>query len=160
MSRPRAHRGLTLLEVIVAMTVLAIGIAGVLGAISACLRTSTAAAEYSRGALLAQQVAAELDRNESLEAGDLSGTFDDAVAGYSWTAEVDSADDNGLYPVKIRVEWRNGAREFELYTQLRPHALLAPPTPPAENENEGTEAPPTTPPTPPPAGNPTPGRAR
>jgi prepilin-type N-terminal cleavage/methylation domain-containing protein len=116
-------RGLTLLEVIAAMTVLAVGIVAVLGAISACLRSSAAAAGYSRGVALAQQVAAEFERNAALEAGEFTGTFDDIATGYTWTAEVSSADANGLYPLHITVEWQAGTRQYELSTLLYPRAL-------------------------------------
>jgi Tfp pilus assembly protein PilV len=115
--------------VLVAMTVLAVGIVGVLGAISACVRASTAAAGYSRGTLLAQQVVAELARNPTLEAEALSGTFDDVAPGYRWDAEVAAADAQGLHPVAITVTWENGRRQFTLATTLRPHALPPPPTP-------------------------------
>lgn len=124
--RIRCHQGLTLMEVIVAMTVLAFGVAMVLGAISACLRSSDASATYSRGALLAQQVATELERNETLDPDTLTGTFDDASSGYAWTAVIAPADENGLYPVHITVTWENSRRKFELFTSLRPHPLPTP----------------------------------
>ena len=125
----RHSRGLTLLEVIVAMALLAVGIAGALGAISACVRSSSAADDYSRGVLFAQQVASELERSESLEAGTLDGTFDDLTTGFTWTAEIGAADDQGLYPVKITVLWKGGQRHFELDTMLRPRPLPSAPSP-------------------------------
>ncbi|MHB9110262.1 MAG: type IV pilus modification PilV family protein [Armatimonadota bacterium] len=125
----RRHRGLTLLEVIVAMALLAVGIAGALGAISACVRSSGAADDYSRGALFAQQVASELERSETLNPGTLDGTFDDATAGFTWTAEIGTADDQGLYPVMITVLWGEGRRHFELKTMLRPRKLPSAPSP-------------------------------
>lgn len=136
--------GMTLIEVLAAMTILAIGIAGVMGAISACLRGSNAAAAYARGTLLAQQVAAELERNESLAAGDLSGTFDDASSvGYTWSATVGTASDQGLVPVQIVVLWANGTRSFTLPTTLRPRTLptAASPAAPAAPPAEGNEPP-------------------
>ena len=85
MRRPKTNlqlgsrQGMTLLEVLVAMTVLAIGIVGVLGAVSACLQSSTASAQYSVATLLAGRVAAELERLEAVEPGNLSGTFEEAA---------------------------------------------------------------------------------
>jgi type II secretion system protein I len=119
-------RGLTLLEVLVAMTVLAIGIVSVLGAVSACLRASDGAAAYSRAALLAQQVAGDISRNTTLEPDALQGTFDSAATGFSWAAIISDADEQGLYPVKITVAWDHDARHFTLHTLLRPHELPAP----------------------------------
>jgi prepilin-type N-terminal cleavage/methylation domain-containing protein len=132
------HRGLTLLEVIVAMALLATGIAGALGAISACVRSSEAAAGYSRGALFAGQVAAELERSESLESGSLSGTFDDLTAGYSWMADIAPADDQGLYPARITVTWREGRRRYELAVTLRPRPV---PTAAEPRDSPGQQGP-------------------
>ncbi len=127
------RRGMTLLEVLVAMTILAVGIVGTVGAISALLRAHTAARDYSHAALLAHQVAAELERTATLDAGDLNGTFDNLSDGYTWAATVDATDARGLNGVHITVSWDDGARHFDLHTLLRPHALPTPkpPTPPA-----------------------------
>jgi len=125
--------------VIVAMALLAVGIAAALGAISACVRSSSAADDYSRGALCAQQVASELERAESLEPGTLDGTFDDATTGFTWTAEIGTADDQGFYPVKITVLWQEGRRHFELVTSLRPLPLPSAPSP--EPEQPGPQQP-------------------
>lgn len=144
-NRRRQRYGMTLLEVIVAMTVLAIGITGVLAAISACLRNSDASASYSHGALLAQQVAAELDRKETLEPDSLSGTFDDMATSYSWQAEVSVPTTEGCYPVHISVLWDRGRRHYDLETVLYPHALpTATPATPATPDAGGDEE--TTPP--------------
>lgn len=139
----RRHRGLTLLEVVVAMTVLAIGIAGAMGAISACVRSSDAAARYSRGALLAQQVAAEFERSETLDSGNLSGTFDSVDADYAWSADIGTADEQGLQPVQITVSWQGGKRQFLLSTIVRPHALPAAPEAPSTPTTPSTPATPT-----------------
>ena len=121
--RRHMQRGMTLLEVIVAMVVLAVGIAGALGAISSCLRNSDAAAAYSHGALLAQQVAAELDRQETLEPGSQSGKFDDQAITYSWQAEISPPTSTGGYPVHATVNWDKGRRHYYLDTVLYPHSL-------------------------------------
>ena len=116
-----SRQGMTLLEVLVAMTVLAIGIVGVLGAVSASLQSSTASAQYSVATLLAGRVAAELERLEALEPGELSGTFEETARDYAWTAEIASADEFGLHPVRIAINWDAGTKHFYLHTQLRPH---------------------------------------
>lgn len=123
------------------MAVLAIGITGALGAISACLRSSDAAAGYSRGVLLAQQVAAELERQETLDpAESLSGRFDDLAAGYTWQAEVASPTESGGYPVHITVDWDQGRRHFTLDAMLHPHAVptAAPAQAPSGNGTAGS----------------------
>ncbi len=128
------------------MTVLSIGIVSVVGAVAACLRGSDASAAYSRAALLAEQVAEEYARQETLEPDAQSGTFDELASGYTWEAQVASADDEGLYPLRVTVSWENGLRSYTLETSLRPRPLPAP-LPAEENADgerpepgEGTEA--------------------
>lgn len=131
----RRQRGLTLLEVIVAMTLLTLGITGALAAISACVRSNDAAASYSRAALLAQQVATSLERNTTMTSGTLTGTFDDQSTGsddsltaggskpnadFTWSATIAAADANGLYAANITISWQGGQRQYTLNTVLRP----------------------------------------
>ncbi len=137
-------RGFTLLEVIVAMAVLAFGIAGVLAAISACLRNTGMAANYSRAALCAQQVAVLLERSTPpLASGTQSGSFIDQSTGpddslfadtspnntntpgsaFTWTAVVSAADSQGCYPVQITVTWQSGKQQYQLNTVLLPQSL-------------------------------------
>lgn len=137
-------QGFTLLEVIVAMVVLTIGITGALAAISACLRNCESASEYSRGAFIAQQVIAQMDRETSLDAGTQTGTFDDLDASanaqtdgttsqatsanslttqYNWTAVISDANEEGLYPVTVTVQWDNGNKQWAVNAMLRPHSL-------------------------------------
>ena len=128
--RYRAARGLTLLEVIVAMTVLAIGILSVLAAFSSCLRASKSAQVYEVGAVLASQVASQLDRTSSLGPGEYSGDFGEGAPDYSWGAVVAEPDDHGLLQVDITVSWGPEARrsQYPLRTFLRPPTQQTAPT--------------------------------
>lgn len=93
-----------MLELIVALAILTIGIAGVLHAFSTAIAATKAAESYSKVSMLANQVASQLDRDTSIQAGTLSGTFEDAD-GYSWDATVEPADSNGLMRTTITVNW-------------------------------------------------------
>lgn len=143
---PQLHKqGMTLLEVLVAMTILAIGITSVFNAITSCLRSSDAATGYSRAALLAQQAASEFARHDTLEAGNFDGTFDDAaLSAYTWHATVDSATAEGCYPVHIIVQWQNRGT-YTLDTVLFPQAVPTAPeastaaaTPPSPTANSSS----------------------
>ncbi|MHB9023282.1 MAG: type IV pilus modification PilV family protein [Armatimonadota bacterium] len=114
-------RGITLLEVIVAMVILSIGIAGTLQAFSACMRTSKAAETYTLAASLAQQAISEMARQPALEAGEYSGTFAEPDEDYSWTADVLQANSDGLLPVRVTVTWGPEAKQsqYELRTYLK-----------------------------------------
>ena len=112
---------MTLLEVVVAMAVLAIGIAGVLHAFSSSIRTSKAAEFHTVATMLTQQVASDLERRPDLTAGQLSGTFEDIARGYTWRADVGQANAAGLLPVRVTVFWEVGThqRRLQLVTCLR-----------------------------------------
>ena len=121
-SARKSRRGLTLLEMLVAMAILAIGIVGVLRVFSSSIVTSKAAESYSRAATLADETAAELERRPSLDPGTVSGKFASAEPGYTWEAEIGSAESSGLQRVRIRVLWKAGSRRrhFDMVTYLRP----------------------------------------
>ena len=115
------NKGMTLLETIVALAILAIGIVGVLHAFSMSVISTREAESYSKATMLASQVASELDRQTTLEAGEQSGTFEDEP-NYSWNAVVESADDNGLMRTTITVTWNQttNPRQLNLVVCLKP----------------------------------------
>lgn len=115
-----SESGLTLLEVLVALAILTIGIAGVLHAFSSSMASAAAAESYSNAAILANQVASELDRQDPLEAETLTGTFEDAP-GYKWEAVVQPEDANGLMRAIITVSWKVGKnwKSFDMVVCLR-----------------------------------------
>lgn len=116
-----SQNGLTMLEMIVAMAILAIGIVGVLRAFSTGIATARMAESYTHGAVLAQQVASELERRESVGEGRLNGSFADAP-GYSWEALVEAAPTTGVQRALITVSWLTGKRErhFQMVICMRP----------------------------------------
>jgi len=117
-----SERGLTLLEVIVAMAILAIGITGVLRAFSMGMLTCKAAESYSVAAMFAQQVASELERTPELAAGQESGDFGKDWPGYRWEADIRDTTGADLKRVRITVLWDVGkrSRHLEMLTLLRP----------------------------------------
>lgn len=112
---------MTLLEVIVALAILAVGIAGVLRAFSASVIATREAEAYSKGTMLASQVASELDRQTTLEVGEESGTFVDEP-NYSWVAVVDPPDVSGMMRAKVTVTWNAqvNPRATDLILYLKP----------------------------------------
>ena len=114
-------RGLTLLELVVAMVILSIGIVGLLRAYSHCVITSKAAESYSVAAMLSQQALGELQRMPNLQPGKVSGDFAQEEL-YRWEGKVGQADANGLLPVRLNVIWQvgNQERQFELQGYIRP----------------------------------------
>ena len=117
-----------------ALAILAIGITGALRAFSMGLVTCRAAESYSLAAMLAQQVASELERTPDLAAGPVSGDFGKDAPGYSWEADIRGATGAELQRVRIIVLWDVGKRHqhLEMLTLMRPVQ---------EEESAGPEAP-------------------
>jgi type II secretion system protein I len=114
--------GLTLLEVVVALAILAIGIVSILRAFSSSMLTSKAAETRSYAAILTSQVASELERRTDLQPGKLSGGFAEAGPGYTWAANIERANSQGLLRAEITVVWPEGSRSrhMTMITCLRP----------------------------------------
>lgn len=81
--RVSASAGFSLLEVLVAFTILALVLGAVFQVVVSGLRAAGAGEEYTRAALLAQSKLAELSVRERAPDGVEEGTFDDK---FSWRA--------------------------------------------------------------------------
>ena len=108
------QRGFTLLEMIAALAILAFGIIAVLHAFSSSIRTTKVAEAYSVAAVLAQQVAFDLERRQGLETGRESGTFAGEDSSYYWEADIRPTAAPSLLAASIVVSWRTGARSRHL----------------------------------------------
>lgn len=110
-----------MLELLVALAILAIGIVGVLKAFSSSTLTCKAAELHSNMAMLAQQVAGELERRTEISTGQMSGSFGPDIPEYTWEADIQQSGDENLYRAEIRVMLANGARPkvYRLQTCLR-----------------------------------------
>jgi general secretion pathway protein I len=88
MRRRRNSRaqGFTLLEVLVAFTILALVMGALLQIFSGGLRTAEIASNHAVGALLAESKLAAIGIEEPLVAGERTGTFDN---GYRWHYSID-----------------------------------------------------------------------
>jgi len=115
-----AQRGFTLVEALVAVVLVAMGIVGALGAISAGLRARSAANFYHNAALLAEAKLAELESASRLAAGEEKGDFAPEYPGYRWDCRIEEGPE-GLWLVKVMVSAstdRGQGREAEVTTYL------------------------------------------
>ena len=113
-------RGLTLIEVMLAVVILGIGSGVLLLATARCLAIITKSQRYSTAQRLIMQIGAEypLTRSE-IDTGKKSGTFN-AEEGYRWEREITEPENEnrkGLYTVRTRVSWSERGRDsFEEVT--------------------------------------------
>lgn len=120
---PRLRRGLTLIEVMLAVVILGIGAGVLLLATARCLAVVTKSQRYSTAQRLILQIGAEhpLTRSADIEKGTDSGRFT-GEEGYRWEREITEPDEKnrkGLYLVRTRVSWSDRGRDsFEEVTTL------------------------------------------
>ena len=111
--RPTAF---TLVEVLVATAVLAVGLLGALTAFSMAARVTGVSRHDTMVALLAQEKLADISlqaREQTLDPGETEGDFGEDYPGYSWRLMVGQSDDNNLKQVELAIRAPRSGREHE-----------------------------------------------
>lgn len=130
MSLPRRQRGFSLLELVAAFLVFALGFGALMQILSASLRNARLSAEYTQAALWAQSKLDSVGIGDKLKEGGSSGEFD---AAYRWQLEItryqppDAAaaptqtlQPVDLYRVDLTVSWGGAQSRREAhFTTLR-----------------------------------------
>ncbi len=120
----KASEGFTLIETLVAISILAISLVIIMQLFSGGLKSGKLSGDYTRGIFHAREKMEEVLLVEELEEASLGGYFDDD---YRWEAEVvrvepeDEEDEElpfDVYTIRVGVKWNNGGREkhFEVNT--------------------------------------------
>ncbi len=118
MIRPR-QSAFSLIEVMVAIMILGIGLAGLVHGITTALVSSKEAETQSVAAHLAAGQIELLRADGYILEGETSGQFDGDLAVYSWRQEVTQTVPEGLYEVTVTIERTESGEElFELRTML------------------------------------------
>jgi type II secretion system protein I len=134
----RSTRGVTLLEMIVAATILAIAVVGLMAGLSGTTRNAARLQDYDRAVQLGRTRMNDLMLDRRLPRNTyVSGSFDPVQTGgmeAGWKARVTqfempphaAAGEIALDRVELQVWWRNG-NNTRTYTldAYRPHMLLA-----------------------------------
>lgn len=117
---PSSKKGLTLVEVLIALVILSVGVSSMMVAMSRCLSVVRTARnrEVARGLILRVDVENPIEKIDMADMSD-SGDFDD-VEGHEWfrdILEVDAEQRPGLFLVTTRVQWSERGRDaFEEIT--------------------------------------------
>ncbi len=109
----------TLVEVLVAAAVLAIGISAAVRTLGALTRSSAAAADRETAVRLAGQRLATLEAVEGVTAGDSQGQFEEEPR-FQWQQRVTGASETGVLEATVTVLWQDGAiqRHYDVTTYM------------------------------------------
>jgi general secretion pathway protein I len=111
-----AH-GFTLLEVLIAIAIIAIALTSLFSSQSSSLSLAIEAKFNTTASLLAREIVAEYESGLRTFSGD-EGDFGEEFAGYSWKTEVEEANfeqlelgggENPLYRVDLTITWNESS---------------------------------------------------
>jgi len=121
--RSNAKGGFALIEILVAVSILAISLVVIFQLFSGGLKSRKLSEEYARGVFHAREKMAETLLNPDLSEGETEGEFED---GYEWQmtiTPIPSEEDEeklsvGLLNIRIRITWHEGEKKksFEVDT--------------------------------------------
>lgn len=130
--RLRRH-GYTLVELMVASAILAVGLTVVMKSFTAGLASMRASEMRTIATMLAQQRLAEIAGASAIEDGSDQGAAEAPWEAFRWTSDISTLEElPSLKSVRVEVMWQSGTGydSVSLSTVLRP--------PPEEDETGGT----------------------
>jgi general secretion pathway protein I len=121
MWRSNRNAGFTLLEVVVALAVLAIALIALLTLRSRDIALQAHARHLVTATALAKMKLEELNRVAGARDQERSGDFGERYPGYRWTSAIDETPLAGWLEVRVEVLWPEGARQerVELVTYVQ-----------------------------------------
>lgn len=103
--------GFTLLELMVALVILALGIVGLMRAVSQGMAATAQIRDVTAATTLAQMKMEELASNVADLPAESSGNFGDEAPEFSWRAMAEETDIEGLKKITVVVLWQRGNRQ-------------------------------------------------
>jgi type II secretion system protein I len=115
MVRDGGHSGgFTLIEVLVALLLLAAVLPVVMGGMSLSLRAAEDSRSQAEASSLAQAKLAELQAENEWDLQKLSGDFGASHSQYRWTAQLTNFSGSTLQQLDVTVTWRQREREHSV----------------------------------------------
>lgn len=108
------ERGVTLLEVLVAVTIAGVVFVVLMSGFGTGLKTTGIAEDYTTAAFLAKDLLAELDLKKEIKAGKENGDFGEDFPNFRWSTEVEKNPALPFYPASVRVFFTRGNTEREM----------------------------------------------
>jgi len=127
----RGQAGFTLIEILVAISILSISLVVVLQLFSGALKSSRVSDEYTRGIFYAQEKMDEVLLSDALRAGVQEGEFDKV---YQWRVEIDRIEQTeeeakklpfDTFRIVVSVSWNEGTAGEGKRVQLISMKLLS-----------------------------------
>lgn len=137
-ARHRYSAGFTLLELVVATAILAIGLVALTQVFSRGLRSTGSSERVITATLIARLKLAELEEMAELTNGAESGDVAEPYKGYTWDTEIeDVPESENLKRVRVRIGWTEAGAPRDVALET---ILFKPPAEEETEEEEGEEA--------------------
>jgi type II secretion system protein I len=107
------RKGYLLVEVLIALSILAIGILAVTRSFSTTIFANTYGKDYLLATMLAQGKLSEVESDPHLSFGTTNGNFGGTYADRRWQLEISPAPEN-LAKVILTVSWQRRSRDYQL----------------------------------------------
>lgn len=120
-------RGMTLIEVLLAVVILGLGLSILVTSAGRCLSVVRKSRNYenARHLLGLLELEEPLD-TENIKEGTESGRFDEPYEQYQWTRIIEETgeEDSGLYKIIVRIGWSD--RNTDVYEEVQTYLYLPP----------------------------------
>ena len=108
------RRGFTLLEVMIALAILAAALVTLFAQQAASIRQGNEARIVTRATFLAQERMAEVLARQRLQTGEEQGEVQEGSPAFQWRTAVEETDLTGMKRITVIVQWKEGEQGRDL----------------------------------------------
>ena len=124
--RHKLRRGVTLLEILVAAGLLAVGLLGALEAVARSSASTRGVEDRTRALMFARSKMEEILKEPVLQTGQDQGQGVDTTTDYDWIASIEPTQNQALYQIRVRATNRISGNFAEVTSIRRPDLNTAP----------------------------------